>query len=93
MASLYNYYGEHFVHNFESHRRETWRHTGRRIEPPIPLETPSPLPPPPSPLIYDEFHVPDELIVLLYMWGVLIQTKAILWIIDERFPKLNPATL
>ena len=24
--------------------------------------------PPPSPLIYDKFHVPDVLIVLLYMW-------------------------
>ena len=27
-------------------------------------------PPPPPPLIYDEFHVPDVLIVLLYMWRV-----------------------
>ena len=36
-----------FARHFESHRRETWRHTGRRTEPPIFLETPS-LPPPPG---------------------------------------------
>ena len=31
---------------FESHWRETWRHTGRRTVPQISLETPSPPPPP-----------------------------------------------
>ena len=36
----------HFARHFESHRRETWRHTGRRTEPPISLETPSLSPPP-----------------------------------------------
>ena len=60
-------FDEHFVCHFESQRRETWRHTGRRIEPLIPLNTIPPLAPP-SPLIYDKFHVPDVLIVLLYMW-------------------------
>ena len=45
--------------------------------------------------MYDEFHVPDVLIVLLYMWrlntqGDLLKKKVILQIIDERFPDPIP---
>ena len=35
-------FDEHFARHFESHRREMWRHTGRRTKPPISLETPPP---------------------------------------------------
>ena len=42
--------------------------------------------------MYDEFHVPDVLIVLLTVnsQGVLIQMKAILSITDRRFPEAIP---
>ena len=36
-------FDEHFARHFESHSRETWRHTGKRTVPQISLETPSPL--------------------------------------------------
>ena len=33
-------FDEHFARRFESHWRETWRHTGKRTVPQFSLETP-----------------------------------------------------
>ena len=57
-------FDEHFARHFGSHGRETWRHIGRRTEPPTSLETPSPKSPPPS----IPYHA--ALLVLLF-WAIL----------------------
>ena len=51
--------------------------------------------------MYDEFHVPDMLIVLLYMWRLWIFNSQGYWVKQKQsykfsisdFPKLYPATL
>ena len=53
-------FDEHFARRFESHWRETWRHTGKRTVPQFSFQTPSP---PVGPAIFSE-EIPCNLVLV-----------------------------